>query len=51
MRAESEWVILSCLADKVAVLVCMDDYVDLDEDYRPNRKEMSDYNPRYKQQR
>ena len=29
----------------------MDDYVDLDEDYRPNKKEMSDYNPRYKQQR
>ena len=42
---------ISCLLDKVAVLVCMDDYVDLDEDYRPNKKEMSDYNPRYKQQR
>ena len=50
MRLVSE-LSLSCLAEKVAVLVCMDDYVDLDEDYRPNRKEMSDYNPRYEQQR
>jgi len=38
-------------AGKVAVLVCMDDYVDLDDDYRPNKKEISEYNPDFKQHR